>query len=183
MKIRRHFAAACFVSLLQLGTTLGQIADEPTIPVSIRIPTNLPAVTVRNFPLDADGNLRVAEAVRPPKTKVIDVGEVGIPAGHEVTRVGPFDMDGFDFVSVQVNLLSGPSQIIVAKRWRNSPNLPPGYALGVNTSSEVFSVNSTDGSVALGDVFGKELFLDLRGVDSGSPLGVAHVVLYLRRNG
>lgn len=150
-------------------------------------------VNVTNFPLDELGNVRVAEARR-PKSKVIDAGEILLPA-NTTGIIGVYDLDGFDTVSMHAVVLDydGPGfDASLTTGWRNDPSLPfvvDRYRIrDCNNVDQSFCFSPQDDFGLLGggmivdlNVLAKELQLAYRSF--GGPNITVHVVLYLRRQG
>lgn len=59
----------------------------------------------------------------PPKSASVYSGVISIPAST-IGYLGPFDLDGFDTVSVQMAFDSGPGTMQVTPEFRNDPNAP-----------------------------------------------------------
>ncbi len=119
-----------------------------------------------------------------PKSMVIDTGEITASNGSSGI-LGPYDLDGFDTVSVQVAEVVPPGggAFSFPIQWSNDVGMPFASAfdcLGRNCSSSFPSVGA--GVVAL-NVIARNLQLSYSVPVSPAGTWTFRVVLYLRRQG
>jgi len=139
--------------------------------------------------LDADkldgfdsSNFQLAANVG-PKTLLIDAGQVSIP-DHGNATLGPFDLDGYDTVSIQLVTIAAPEAVTCSLLWTDVAGQPMGTGNDYSGGAPAATPFCPGGGSAVVHLNVTARYISMR-VFAGTLAGtyVLHYYLYLRRVG